>query len=32
MDADEIIEEQSWSEKSLLETQEIVEALITQEP
>jgi hypothetical protein len=32
MDVDELIEEPSWSEKRLLETQEIIEALVTQEP
>jgi hypothetical protein len=32
MDVDEVIEEPSWSKKRLLETREIVEALVTQEP
>jgi hypothetical protein len=32
MDVDELIEEPSWSEQRLLETQEIIEALVTQEP
>jgi len=32
MDVDEVIEESKWSEKTLLETREIVEALVTQEP
>jgi hypothetical protein len=32
MDVDELIEEPSWSAQRLLETREIVEALITQEP
>jgi hypothetical protein len=32
MDVDEIIEEASWFEQRLMETQEIVEALVTQEP
>jgi hypothetical protein len=32
MDVVEVIDEPSWSEKQLLETREIVEALVTQEP
>jgi hypothetical protein len=32
MDVDELIEEPSWSAQRLLETAEIVESLIIQEP
>jgi hypothetical protein len=32
MDVDEIIKEPSWSEKQPLETQQTVEAMVTQEP
>jgi hypothetical protein len=32
MDVDDLIEEPNWSAQRLLETKEIVEALITQEP